>query len=87
MTALSADTRKTNMTTFTIDTDNNIRAHGTPEEAAAESSPNHPFQCQRIPHRIPATVVVKVHEPTSHQLTRSLLYNQIRLADPEERAL
>jgi hypothetical protein len=38
MTALSAAIRKTNMTTFTIDTDNNITAHGTPEEAAATST-------------------------------------------------
>jgi hypothetical protein len=38
MTALSAALRKTNMTTFTIDTDNNITAHGTPEEAAATTA-------------------------------------------------
>jgi hypothetical protein len=38
MTALSAALRKTNMTTFTIDTDNNITAHGTPEEAAATTT-------------------------------------------------
>ena len=38
MTALSAALRKTNMTTFTIDTDNNITSHGTPEEAAATAT-------------------------------------------------
>jgi hypothetical protein len=38
MTALSAVLRKTIMTTFTMDTDNNITAHGTPEEAAATSA-------------------------------------------------
>jgi hypothetical protein len=38
MTALSAVLRKTNMTTFTIDTDNNITAHGSPEEAAATAA-------------------------------------------------
>src|ERR1019366_7943369 len=30
-----------------------------------ESSRNSPFHCQRIPHRIPAAVVVKVHEHVS----------------------
>src|ERR1035438_4005100 len=34
-------------------------------DSPPESSPNHPFQCQRIPHRIPAAVVVKVHEHVS----------------------
>src|SRR5580704_2579639 len=38
MTALSAATKETIMTTFTIDTDNNITAHGTPEEAAATTA-------------------------------------------------
>jgi hypothetical protein len=38
MTALSAVLRKTIMTTFAINTDNNITAHGTPEEAAATSA-------------------------------------------------
>jgi Protein of unknown function (DUF3489) len=38
MTALSAVLRKTIMTTFTIDTDNNITTHGTPEEAAATTA-------------------------------------------------
>jgi hypothetical protein len=38
MTALSAVLRKTIMTTFTIDTDNNITARGTPEEAAATTT-------------------------------------------------
>src|SRR3984957_17042061 len=32
---------------------------------SAESSPDHPFQCQRIPHRIPAAVVVEVQEHVS----------------------
>jgi hypothetical protein len=34
-------------------------------DSPPESSPNHPFQCQRIPHRIPAAVVVKVREHVS----------------------
>ena len=34
-------------------------------DSPPESSPNHPFHCQRIPHRIPAAVVVKVHEHVS----------------------
>src|SRR5580700_8233383 len=38
MTAMSAVLRKRLMTTFTMDTDNNITAHGTPEEAAATSA-------------------------------------------------
>jgi len=38
MTANSAEQRKTNMTTFTIDSDNNITAHATPEEAAAATT-------------------------------------------------
>src|ERR1700735_4535708 len=38
MTALSAVLRKPIMTTFTIDTDNNITAHGTPEEAVATAA-------------------------------------------------
>src|SRR4051794_34843671 len=31
-------------------------------DSAPKSSLNHPFQCQCIPHRIPAAVIVKVHE-------------------------
>src|ERR1035437_9239618 len=38
MTAQSVAPRRTIMTTFTIDTDNNITAHGTPEEAAAATT-------------------------------------------------
>jgi len=38
MTAQSVAQRKTIMTTFTIDTDNNITAFGTPEEAAATTT-------------------------------------------------
>jgi hypothetical protein len=38
MTALSG-TKENNLMTFTIDTDNNITAHGTPEEAAATATP------------------------------------------------
>src|SRR3984885_15318028 len=38
MTALSAVRRKTIMTTFTIDTDNNITANGTPEDAVATTA-------------------------------------------------
>jgi hypothetical protein len=38
MTAQSVAPRRTTMTTFTIDTDNNITAHGTPEEAAAATT-------------------------------------------------
>src|SRR5580658_33187 len=38
MSALSAVLRKPIMTTFTIDTDNNITAHGTPEEAVATTA-------------------------------------------------
>jgi Protein of unknown function (DUF3489) len=38
VTAQSARTRRTIMTTFTIDNDNNITAHGTPEEAAAATA-------------------------------------------------
>jgi hypothetical protein len=48
MTALSAPLRKTNMMTFSIDTDNDITAHGTPEEAAATSAtPFDPFASQK----------------------------------------
>jgi hypothetical protein len=48
MTALSAAIRKTNVTTFAIDTDNNITAHGTPEEAAASTAtPFDTFASQR----------------------------------------
>jgi hypothetical protein len=35
MTAQSAAPRRTNMTTFTIDSENNITAYGSAEEAAA----------------------------------------------------
>jgi hypothetical protein len=38
MTAQPAEQRKTTMTTFTIDSDNNITAHATPEEAAAATT-------------------------------------------------
>jgi hypothetical protein len=38
MTAQSVAPRRTIMTTFTIDNDNNITAHGTPEEAAAATT-------------------------------------------------
>jgi hypothetical protein len=38
MTAKSAAPRTTTMTTFTIDPDNNITAHHTPEEAAAATA-------------------------------------------------
>src|ERR1700675_2452169 len=38
VTAQSAAQRRTIMPTFTIDNDNNITAHGTPEEAAAASA-------------------------------------------------
>jgi hypothetical protein len=38
MTAQSVAPRRKNMTTFTIDSENNITAFGTPEEAAATTT-------------------------------------------------
>src|ERR1700683_4959010 len=38
MTVFERGTKETIMTTFTIDTDNNITAHGTPEEAVATAA-------------------------------------------------
>ena len=46
MTALSG-TKENNLMTFTIDTDNNITAHGTPEEAAATATPFDSFASQK----------------------------------------
>ena len=48
MTAQSVAPRRTIMTTFTIDNDNNIMAHGTPEEAtAASATPLDSFSSQK----------------------------------------
>jgi hypothetical protein len=47
MTAQSVAPRRNNMTTFTIDSENNITAFGTPEEAAATTTT--PFDNLRQP--------------------------------------
>jgi hypothetical protein len=47
VTAQSVAQRRTIMPTFTIDNDNNITAHGTPEEAAANTTPFDSFTSQQ----------------------------------------